>query len=507
MTLQQTILNRLKAGSLLTVVVEPDEGLAIEGARIAGEAIAPKNVVVVSPLDPEFADKLLAHKESGKGVMIIPDMLRIYGTNPGMMRGLREFALQVRASPPYPRVILIESTGINVPDGVIGDTELVITKLPSVEELKQELEVFIQDQGAKIEGNGEARAAIANALSGLPRHEAARLLARCWVETKKLDVAWLRKAKAERVSERLGGALSFINCEDAPDIGGAELLQEWLRDRRKAFSSEKAKEFGLPESKGLLLVGVPGCGKSATVKEIGRDWGLPTMRLDIGKVFGSLVGQSEAQIRQAIEAAEACAPCVLWVDEIEKGLGGTKNGGGGDSGTTQRVFGALLTWLQEKTKPVFVVATANNVAGLPPELLRKGRFDEIFFVDLPSEEERESIARIHVTRRKRNLEVLDPKAIALICQDFSGAEIEQSIIDAMFRAFSADREVSLEDIKAAAESTMPLSKVMAEDIAKLREWAKTRARYANKKAAQEQKDAGKPGLRRPAIDKSGWETK
>lgn len=502
MTLQQTILNRLKAGALLSVVVESDETLAVEAARIAGEAIAPKKVTLLSPLDPEFGDKLTAHRDTGTGVMIIPDLLRIQGNNPAIVRLLREFALQVK-SPPYPRIILIESAGIEVPAGVRGDIEYVITKLPTVEELKQELEQFIADQSIKLEGNGEVRAAIAESLSGLARHEAAKLLARCWVDNKKLDTAWLRKAKAERVSERLGGALSFINVEDCPDIGGSELLQQWLKDRRKAFASEKARKFGLPESKGLLLVGVPGCGKSATVKEIARDWGLPAMRLDIGKVFGSLVGQSEAQIRQAIEAAEACAPCVLWVDEIEKGLGGTKNGGGGDSGTSQRVFGALLTWLQEKTKPVFVVATANNVAGLPPELLRKGRFDEIFFVDLPDEAEREAIARIHVTRRKRDLELLDPKAISLICRDFSGAEIEQSIVDAMFRAYSEDREVTLEDIKAAAEATMPLAVTMSEDIAKLRAWAKGRARYANKRqAAAAATSEGAP--KRVAIDKSGW---
>lgn len=504
MTLQQTILNRLKAGALLSVVVESDETLAVEAAKIAAEAISPKQVQVLSPLDPEFGDKLTAHKENGKGVMIIPDLLRIQSSNAGMVRLLREFALQVK-QPPYPRIILIESSGIEVPAGLRGDIEYIITKLPSVEELKQELEQFLGDQGIKLEGNGEARAQIADALSGLARHEAAKLLARCWVDNKKLDVAWLRKSKAERVSERLGGALSFINVEDCPDIGGAELLQEWLKDRRKAFASEKARKFGLPESKGLLLVGVPGCGKSATVKEIARDWGLPAMRLDIGKVFGSLVGQSEAQIRQAIEAAEACSPCVLWIDEIEKGLGGTKNGGGGDSGTSQRVFGSILTWLQEKVKPVFVVATANNVAGLPPELLRKGRFDEIFFVDLPDKQEREAIAGIHVARRKRSLEVLNPKAIALLCDDFSGAEIEQSIVDAMFRAFSEDREPTLEDIKLAAESTMPLSKTMAEDITKLRTWAKGRARYANKRQAAAAGDPNAP--KRVAIDKSGWEQK
>ena len=482
MTLQQTILNRLKAGALLSIVIESDEALAVEAARMAANAVAPKQVQVLSVLDSEFGDKLQAHRDNGKGVMIIADLLRVQGTNPGMARLLREFALQVK-TPPYPRIILIESPGVDIPAGLRGDIEYIMTKLPTTEELKDELNQFLADQQIKLEGNGEERAGIAEALAGLARHEAARLLARCWVDQKKLDTEWLRKAKAERVSERLGGALSFVD-PDGADVGGAELLHNWLNARKKSFASEKARLYGLPELKGLLLVGVPGCGKSAMVKSISRKWGLPLMRLDIGKVFGSLVGQSEAQIRQAIEAAEACAPCVLWVDEIEKGLSGNKGGGGGDSGTGARVFGAILTWLQEKTRPVFVVATANRVMDLPPELLRKGRFDEIFFVDLPDAEEREAIARIHVERKKRDIKVLDPKAIADICDTFSGAEIEQAIVDAMNMAYSEDREFTLEDIKTAAGDTMPLSKTMAEDITKLRQWAKGRARLANKRAAE-----------------------
>lgn len=497
MTLQQTILNRLKAGTLLSVVIEADEALAVEACRMAAEAIAPKQVQVVSVLDGDFGDKLQAHKDNGKGVMIIADLLRVQNGNPGTARLLREFALQVKA-PPYPRIILVESPGIEIPVGLRGDIEYITTKLPTVEELKQELEQFLSDQSIKLEGNGEVKAAIADALAGLARHEAARLLARCWVDNKKLDTVWLRRAKAERVSERLGGALSFIETADIPELGGAELLQEWLRSRQKAFSSEKARLYGLPESKGVLLVGVPGTGKSLTPKMIGKLWGLPLMRLDIGKVFGSLVGQSEAQIRMALDAAEACSPCVLWVDEIEKGLGGSKGQGGGDSGTSTRVLGTILTWLQEKTRPVFVVATANSVANLPPELLRKGRFDEIFFGDLPDKAERVAIARIHVERRKRKTDDLDPETIATICDDFSGAEIEQVIIDAMFRAYSEDREVNLKDIQTAAEATMPLSKTMAEDIKKLREWAKGRARMANKRSV----DApSADGVKRAAITK------
>lgn len=501
MTLQQLVLNRLNAGTLLTVVIEPDEALAVEACRMAAEAVAPRQVQVLSILDPEFGDKLTAHKESGRGVLIISDLLRVQG-QPAMGRLLREFALQVKSAPPYPRIILIETPGVEIPPGLKGDIEYIVTEAPGREELKQELEQFIADQNIKLDGNGEVKASIADAVAGLSRHEVARLLARSYVELKKLDIEWLRKAKAERVKEQSGKALSFINTDEVPLIGGNELMVEWLADTQKAFASEKARIFGLPEPKGILLVGVPGTGKSLTPKNIARLWQVPLVRLDMGAVFGSLVGQSEAQIRQALSAVEACSPCILWIDEIEKGLGGLKQGGGGDSGTSTRVFASVLTWLQEKTKPIFVIATANSVAALPPELLRKGRLDEIFFVDLPDLEERKAIAKIHVERKKRD-KILDVDAIATICDGFSGAEIEQVLYDAMKKAFANGREVTVDDIQNAARDTVPLSKTMSEDISKLRKWAEGRARPANKRAkGSATKPTGKP-FRTTIINQDG----
>ena len=481
MTLQKKVLDRLRAGALVTLVEEADELLAVAACEMAAKALPPGKCLVLSVLDPEFMEKFSSHKTDGAGVVIVADLMRVMGNNPMAMRMVREFALQTKA-PPYPRLILVETPGVDIPPALKGDIEYVIPKLPDVEELKQELDVFIKDQNVVLEGNGENKHAIAQSMTGLPRHTAAKMLARCWVELKKLDPAWLRKAKAERVTATLGGALSFVDV-DSPDVGGQENLLNWVDTRSKSFASEKAKKYGLPEIKGLLITGIPGTGKSLDVKHIAKKLGLPLLRLDVGKLFGSLVGQSESQVRQAIEAAEACAPCVLWIDEIEKGLSGMK-GGGGDGGTTQRVFGTILTWLQEKTKPVFVVATANRVADLPPELLRKGRFDEIFFVDLPNEKEKEDIARIHVLRRGRDIKVLVPKEVAAFCPGFSGAEIEQAIIDGMFTAYAENREVSLKDIQDAAAATMPLSKTMSEDITKLRGWAKGRARMAGKGTEQ-----------------------
>jgi SpoVK/Ycf46/Vps4 family AAA+-type ATPase len=339
-------------------------------------------------------------------------------------------------------------------------------------------------------------------MAGLARHEAARLLNRCWVDLKHLDPEWLRKAKAGRVSERLGGALSFIDPHGA-DIGGLESLKKWVAVGKKTFASEKAQKYGLPELKGLLFVGVPGCGKSAMVKAIARDYGMPCMRLDAGKLFGSLVGESESKTRQAIQAAEACAPCILWIDEIEKALGGRGEGPQGDSGVSTRMVGSLLTWLQEKTKPVFVIATANSVASLRPELLRKGRIDEIFFVDLPDCEEREAICKIHLSmeQRKGSIDGVKPGEMAGLTDGFSGAELEQAVIDAMRFAFSEDRKTTIADVKQAVEDTTPLSKTLADDIERIRKWAKGRARYAGKPRKPEPPDqpGSSPFMKRPTI--------
>lgn len=490
MSLAKIISDRLRAGALVILVREPDEMLALSEIRAAAAAFAP--VKMLSAADPEVMDAVAAHK-MGEGTMVLSDFLRVFGANPAAVRMLREVALQVREDgQAHSRLILIEAPGAELPAVLAGDVEIVAPPLPGVAELRQELETFLAQQQAALAGNGEARHAVAAAAAGLARHEAARLYARCWIEKKSLDAAWLRQEKAARVAERLGGALTFVDASAAADVGGLGELKRWLGARRGAFGSAKARDYGLPEPKGVLLLGIPGSGKSLTAKVVAREWGLPLLRLDAGKLFGSLVGQSEAQTRSAIEAAEACAPCVLWIDEIEKGLAGAR--GGGDSGTSQRVFGTMLTWLQEKIKPVLVVATANRIADLPPELLRKGRFDEIFFVDLPTRSEREDIARIHLARRGRDKKV-SAAEIAVATEGFAGAEIEQAVIEGMFGAYAEGRELQIADVLAAARGTVPLSRTMGEEIRGLRAWAQGRAKMAT---APEQ-DVPAAAVRRPAI--------
>jgi SpoVK/Ycf46/Vps4 family AAA+-type ATPase len=245
-----------------------------------------------------------------------------------------------------------------------------------------------------------------------------------------------------------------------------------------AFTGE-ARAFGLPFPKGILMLGVQGCGKSLCAKAVSNLWQLPLLRFDMGRMFGSLVGSSEENVRRAIAVAESVAPAILWVDEIDKAFAGSQGSGATDGGTTARVFGTFLTWLSEKTAPVFVVATANDISQLPPELLRKGRLDEIFFVDLPSPEERKDIFRIHVAKRGRDATKFDLGTLAGSSSEFSGAEIEESINSALYDAFYARQELTTEHVQVALSQTVPLARTMDEQINRLRSWAEGRARNAS----------------------------
>lgn len=288
-------------------------------------------------------------------------------------------------------------------------------------------------------------------------------------------------SEKEQIIRKSGILDYFPKNESLKDVGGMENLKEWLLKRQKAYD-KKAREWGLQEPKGLLLLGVPGCGKSLTAKSIASCWEMPLLRLDIGKVFQGLVGSSEDNIRKAISTAEAVAPCVLWIDEIEKGLSGVQSSGATDGGVTSRIFSTILTWMQEKTSPVFVVATANNINLLPPELLRKGRFDEIFFVDLPSFEERKNIFSIHLCKRNQLPDNFAMEAIARESEGFNGAEIEECVKESMFDAYLSNPESPILTTKFIIDSikkTVPLSVTMKEQISSLRHWASTRAKNAS----------------------------
>jgi SpoVK/Ycf46/Vps4 family AAA+-type ATPase len=282
------------------------------------------------------------------------------------------------------------------------------------------------------------------------------------LDDRDIDAVLAEKKAVIRESQ----ALEFYAADETPDdVGGLDALKKWLTLRERAFGSEAA-EYGLPAPKGLALIGIPGTGKSLTAKMIGGLWRLPLLRLDVGALFGSLVGESEERARRALKLAETVAPCVLWIDELEKAFGA----GDIDGGTSRRVFGTVLTWMQEKTAPVFVVATANDVTALPPETLRRGRFDEIFFLDLPTEPERREIIAVHLRKRRRDPSAFDVRRLAMECDGYTGAELEQAIIDAMYQAFADERDIRTEDVIAAIARTVPLSKSQREVIERLRSW-------------------------------------
>ncbi len=285
-------------------------------------------------------------------------------------------------------------------------------------------------------------------------------------------------AEKQQIIRKSGLLEYYAATENFAHVGGLGVLKDWLNKRAVAFTSE-ARAFGLPAPKGILMLGVQGCGKSLCAKAVSNQWQLPLLRFDMGRMFGSFVGSSEENVRRAIAVAESVAPAILWVDEIDKAFAGAQGSGVSDGGTTARVFGTFLTWLSEKTAPVFVVATANDISQLPPELLRKGRLDEIFFVDLPTEAERADVFRIHLARRGRDANQFDIQALVAASSDLSGAEVEQAIISALYDAFSGQSELTTNHILTTLTQTVPLARTMEEQITGLRRWAEGRARSAS----------------------------
>ena len=303
-------------------------------------------------------------------------------------------------------------------------------------------------------------------------------------------------AEKQQIIRKSGLLEYYAASEDFSNVGGLAVLKDWLNKRAVAFTDE-ARAFGLPAPKGILLLGVQGCGKSLCAKAVSRLWQLPLLRFDMGRMFGSFIGSSEENVRRAIAVAESVAPAILWVDEIDKAFAGSQSSGATDGGTTARVFGTFLTWLSEKNAPVFVVATANDVSQLPPELLRKGRLDEIFYVDLPSEEERGEIFRIHLAKRGRDPKNFDLPALAAASRDFSGAEIEEAIISALYDAFYSRQELTTEHVLTALAQTVPLAKTMDEKISHLRHWAEGRARHASRPRTAKRRRVKPAGMAAP----------
>jgi hypothetical protein len=391
---------------------------------------------------------------------------------------LRQLAERLRF---FRKHIIIVSSVLTLPVELEKYITVVELELPGRTDLEQVLLNVAKSTKAEIDDDLKKK--LIDAALGMTVMEAD--LAFCLAAVKNnFDVNSPRTVALEKEQIiKKSGLLDYFQVnEELRSVGGMDFLKGWLEKRKQAYDF-KAQLWKLPEPKGLLLLGVPGCGKSLTAKCIASLWNMPLLRLDVGKVFQGIVGSSEDNIRRAIATAEAVAPCVLWIDEIEKGLSGVQSSGATDGGTTSRIFSTILTWMQEKTQPVFVVATANDISLLPPELLRKGRFDEIFFVDLPDEEDRKSIFSIHLAKKNQKSENFGLDKLAKESAGFNGAEIEECVKEAMFAAYTDNPDepkLQIIHLLNAIKDTVPLSKTMNKQIDFLRKWAKSRAKQAGK---------------------------
>lgn len=494
----------LRARNPLLWVVTREEGRAerylIEAAAAAGyeariwdvaqgiTSVSGK-VEMADRADPDSAleeirARALGERASGRIVWIMRDLAPWF-SGPGGMTSLRRMRNLARLLPGVPleraQAIIVLSAGGDVPPELAGHATVLDWPLPDREEIADILDAAVGSLPDELQKtacpNGNRDAAI-DAAVGLSGEEAAACYARSLVQLRKIDPATVSKEKRrviarERVLEwhdPLPGGLDLV--------GGLENLKLWLKARTIAYSPQ-AREYGLPAPKGVLLVGVPGCGKTLTAKAVSTAWGIPLLRLDLGALKSKFVGESEGNLRKALRVIEAIGRCVVWVDEIEKALQGA-TGGSADGGVSSDALGTILSWMQERQGEAFVIATANDVSALPPELLRKGRFDEIWFVDLPNEIERTAVLKAALRSFNRDPSGVDFAALAKITDGFTGSEIAALVPDAMFAAFAdKGREIGTADLIAAAKTVAPLSRMADGKIDKLRAWAQGRARPAS----------------------------
>ncbi|MFY8149287.1 MAG: AAA family ATPase [Prochlorococcaceae cyanobacterium] len=427
--------------------------------------------------NPMAALESLASLSPEQGAILLLKDFHRYGEDAGICRRLRNLATQLRQ---VPHTIVISAPDWQLPRELEDSLTVLDLPLPDAAEIQGLLRSIARASGIPLDAAVQEQ--LTAACHGLSEQRVRQLAARALARRGQLGVEDLQEVLEEkRQAIARSELLEYCPTEATPaDIGGLEALKRWLEQRHRAFS-EEAQAYGLPLPRGVLLVGPQGTGKSLTAKAIAHGWSMPLLRLDVGRLFAGLVGASEARTREMIQRAEAMAPCVLWIDEIDKGFGGD---GRSDGGTSQRVLASLLTWMAEKTSAVFVVATANAVERLPGELLRKGRFDEIFLLDLPSREERRAILDLQLRRRRPDhtlpLEVLVDRT-----EGFSGAELEQTVIEAMHLAFGERREFGEADLIAAASQVVPLSRTAREQLERLKQWASAgRARPASLRLAE-----------------------
>lgn len=379
-----------------------------------------------------------------------------------------------------PKTVIIIGSELNIPRELQDLITLLQFQLPTENEITKELDRLIKS--LKLTIDNKLFENIIRSCQGLSLERIRRVLSKIIATYKTINensISIILNEKKQIISQT--EILEYWSAgEKFDNLGGLKNLKEWLKKRQTAFSSQ-AINYGLPTPRGLLLIGLQGTGKSLTAKAIAADWRLPLLKLDIGKLFGGIVGESESRLRQMINVTETISPCILWIDEIDKAFNNSESKG--DSGTSNRVLGTFISWLSEKTKPVFVIATANNIDSLPLEIIRKGRFDEVFFLDLPQKSERQEIFKIHLQQFRpnkwKNFNCLE---LAQLTETFSGAEIRQTIIEAMYQAFYEKREFTTNDIRNAVKELIPLANIENEQMLKLKKWATSgRIRIASTK--------------------------
>ncbi len=429
---------------------------------------------LASTRTPVGALELIQSKD--RGIFVLRDFHH-YIEEPFITRKLRDLVMEFRNCP---RTVLIISPVMKIPVELEKDITVIDIKLPRMDKMNEILSHITDGfscQGIEISiPHGEGREEFLKSLLGFTGREAEQVLSKIAVMEGRIsieDMDLILREKEQLI--RKAGFLEFYSkVESFEHIGGLNQLKLWLKKRALAFT-KRAREFGLPEPKGLLLAGVPGCGKSLCAKSIAREWKKPLLHFELGRVLGGLVGESERNMRSALKIAEGVSPAILWIDEIEKAFSGISDGG--DSGVTSRLLGTLLTWMEEHENPVFVVATANDINILPEELMR--RFDEIFFVDLPFQREREEIFRIHLSKRHRDPRDFNLELLATNTDGFSGAEIEQIIISSLYDTLSDEVPFNTDLILKNTKEIIPLSVSMKEKIDNLREIAMNRFRMAS----------------------------
>ena len=390
-----------------------------------------------------------------------------------------------RSFPRTRRTVVITGPHVLIPPELAGLVEFFDLPLPDRQRLRQIVDetLFRIDKNHTVQRKLDAAGLdiLAGGLLGLTEEEAERAISQAVVARYAVcaecvaDVLEAKKALLKR-SEML----EFVDASnDMASVAGLDNLKRWLGQRRNSWDAQ-ALQFGLDPPKGVIILGVQGCGKSLCARAIAGEWGIPLVKFDTAAIYDKFIGETEKRIQKVFKVAEGLAPCVLWIDELEKIFAGSgADSASADAGVSSRLLASFLSWMQDRKTPVFVAATCNNVSVLPPELIRKGRFDELFFVDLPSATERKQVFAIQLTKRKRNPADYDIDRVAAAAKGFSGAEIESAVQTALYAAFARKRELSTEDLLTALSSTVPLSITRAEEIANLREWARDRAVWAS----------------------------